>query len=113
MYFFPGFNTSISSLLYIMKHRGITGFGEGEIITSFAYRGWVQQLNARGERPQKERGRKREREFHTSHMVDAFNPNSFAVPWVHNGAKNANESQMGGHGEKKEAFGKDTMSKLS
>lgn len=45
------------------------------------------------------RERDREREFHTSHATDAFNPNSFTVPWVHNSAEGVNK--MGGDTEER------------
>lgn len=50
----------------------------------------------------------RQREFHTSHMVDAFNPNSFTVPSVHNSAESVNEKGRGGG-----VAGKNMMSQLS
>lgn len=52
----------------------------------------------------------RERQFHTSHMADALNPNSFTVPSVHNSAESVSITGMQG---KAGGVGKDLMSQLS
>lgn len=45
-------------------------------------------------------------------MADAFNPNSFTMPWVHNSATGVDASR-GGNTEEEGGVGKDLMSQLS
>lgn len=82
------------TLKHIMNHIEVTVFCESEIITWFAYSVWVKQLIQLASKMQRclwaQIVSETEREFHTSHMAGAFNPNSFTVPSVHNSTESVN-----------------------
>lgn len=90
-------------------------YRSSEIITWFAYSVWVRQLIQLGSKTQRclwaQIVSETEREFHTSNMADAFNPNSFTLPSVHNSTESV--YMMTGMQRKEGGVGKDSMSQLS